>query len=105
MELLDLLENRIGDLLERLERLEGENQRLQNELVQGRDTLLAENQSLKAALEEEKDNKAVVLRTRRLTPLTHDREIRTYVAVLLVVVFMVFFPDAVLWLPNLVYGA
>lgn len=28
-----------------------------------------------------------------------------YVAVLLVVVFMVFFPDAVLWLPNLVYGA
>ena len=25
--------------------------------------------------------------------------------VLLVVVFMVFFPDAVLWLPNLVYGA
>lgn len=62
MELLDLLENRIGDLLERLERLEGENRRLQNELVQGRDTLLAENQSLKAALEEEKDNKAVVLR-------------------------------------------
>ena len=62
MELLDLLENRIGDLLERLERLEGENKRLQNELVQGRDTLLAENQSLKAALEEEKDNKAVVLR-------------------------------------------
>lgn len=62
MELLDLLENRIGDLLERLECLEGENRRLQNELVQGRDTLLAENQSLKAALEEEKDNKAVVLR-------------------------------------------
>ena len=62
MELLDLLENRIGDLLDRLERLEGENRRLQNELVQGRDTLLAENQSLKAALEEEKDNKAVVLR-------------------------------------------
>ena len=62
MELLDLLENRIGDLLERLERLEGENGRLQNELMQGRDTLLAENQSLKAALEEEKDNKAVVLR-------------------------------------------
>lgn len=28
-----------------------------------------------------------------------------YVAVLLVVVFMVFFPNAVLWLPNLVYGA
>ena len=28
-----------------------------------------------------------------------------YVAVLLVAVFMVFFPDAVLWLPNLVYGA
>ena len=28
-----------------------------------------------------------------------------YVAVLLVVVFMVFFPDAVLGLPNLVYGA
>ena len=56
------MENRIGDLLERLERLEGENRRLQNELVQGRDTLLAENQSLKAALEEEKDNKAVVLR-------------------------------------------
>ena len=28
-----------------------------------------------------------------------------YVAVLLVVVFMVFFPDAVLWLPNLIYGA
>ena len=28
-----------------------------------------------------------------------------YVAVLLVVVFMMFFPDAVLWLPNLVYGA
>lgn len=27
-----------------------------------------------------------------------------YVAVLLVVVFMVFFPDALLWLPNLVYG-
>ncbi|MBQ6373576.1 MAG: TRAP transporter large permease [Clostridia bacterium] len=27
-----------------------------------------------------------------------------YVAVLLVVVFMVFFPQAVLWLPNLVYG-
>ena len=62
MELLDLLENRISDLLERLERLEGENRRLNNELTQGRDTLLAENQSLKAALEEEKDNKAVVLR-------------------------------------------
>ncbi|MEA4934076.1 MAG: TRAP transporter large permease [Lawsonibacter sp.] len=28
-----------------------------------------------------------------------------YVAVLLVVVFMVLFPNAVLWLPNLVYGA
>lgn len=28
-----------------------------------------------------------------------------YVAVILVVAFMVFFPDAVLWLPNLVYGA
>lgn len=27
-----------------------------------------------------------------------------YVAVLLVVAFMVFFPDALLWLPNLVYG-
>ena len=27
-----------------------------------------------------------------------------YLAVILVVVFMVFFPDAVLWLPNLVYG-
>jgi len=27
-----------------------------------------------------------------------------YVAVLLVVVVMVFFPDAVLFLPNLVYG-
>ena len=27
-----------------------------------------------------------------------------YVAVLLVVVFMIFFPQAVLWLPNLVYG-
>ena len=62
MELLDLLENRIGELLSRVERLEGENRRLKDELVQGRDTLLAENQSLKAALEEEKDNKAVVLR-------------------------------------------
>lgn len=28
-----------------------------------------------------------------------------YVAVILVVAFMVFFPEAVLWLPNLVYGA
>ncbi len=28
-----------------------------------------------------------------------------YLAVILVVVFMVFFPEAVLWLPNLVYGA
>ncbi|MGE4276409.1 MAG: TRAP transporter large permease [Lawsonibacter sp.] len=28
-----------------------------------------------------------------------------YIAVLLVVVFMVLFPNAVLWLPNLVYGA
>ena len=31
----------------------------------------------------------VVLRTRRLTPLTHDREIRTYVAVLLVAILLV----------------
>ena len=28
-----------------------------------------------------------------------------YIAVILVVAFMVFFPEAVLWLPNLVYGA
>jgi TRAP-type C4-dicarboxylate transport system permease large subunit len=28
-----------------------------------------------------------------------------YLAVILVVVFMVLFPQAVLWLPNLVYGA
>ena len=62
MELLDLLENRIGELLGRVDRLESENRRLKDELVQGRDTLLAENQSLKTALEEEKDNKAVVLR-------------------------------------------
>ena len=62
MELLDLLENRIGELLGRVERLESENRRLKDELMQGRDTLLAENNSLKAALEEEKDNKAVVLR-------------------------------------------
>ncbi len=62
MELLDLLENRIGELLGRVERLESENRRLKDELTQGRDTLLAENNSLKAALEEEKDNKAVVLR-------------------------------------------
>ena len=56
------MENRIGELLGRVERLESENRRHKDELVQGRDTLLAENQSLKAALEEEKDNKAVVLR-------------------------------------------
>ena len=62
MELLDLLENRIGELLGRVERLESENRRLRDELMQGRDTLQAENNSLKAALEEEKDNKAVVLR-------------------------------------------
>ena len=62
MELLDLLENRIGELLGRMERLESENKRLKDELTQGRDTLLAENNSLKTALEEEKDNKAVVLR-------------------------------------------
>ena len=62
MELLDLLENRIGELLGRVERLESDNRRLKDELTQGRDTLLAENNSLKAALEEEKDNKAVVLR-------------------------------------------
>ena len=62
MELLDLFENRIGELLGRVERLESENRRLKDELTQGRDTLLAENNSLKAALEEEKDNKAVVLR-------------------------------------------
>ena len=62
MELLDLLENRIGELLGRVERLESENRRLNAELMQGRDALLAENNSLKAALEEEKDNKAVVLR-------------------------------------------
>jgi cell division septum initiation protein DivIVA len=62
MELLDLLENRISDLLERLESLESENKRLKGELMQGRDTLLAENQSLKTALEDEKNNKAVVLR-------------------------------------------
>jgi hypothetical protein len=62
MELLDLLENRMSDILERLASLESENRRLKDELMQGRDTLLAENQSLKTALEEEKDNKAVVLR-------------------------------------------
>lgn len=56
------MENRISDLLGRLELLESENRRLDEELRQGRDTLLAENQSLKAALEEERDNKAVVLR-------------------------------------------
>ena len=28
-----------------------------------------------------------------------------YLAVVLVIVFMIFFPQAVLWLPNLVYGA
>ena len=56
------MENRIGELLGRVERLESENRRLKDELTQGRDTLLAENNSLKAALEEEKDNKAVVLR-------------------------------------------
>lgn len=62
MELLDLLENRISDLLGRLDFLETENRRLNDELTQGRDTLVAENQSLKAALDEEKDNKTVVLR-------------------------------------------
>ncbi len=62
MELLDLLENRISDLLGRLDFLETENRRLNDELTQGRDTLVAENQSLKTALDEEKDNKAVVLR-------------------------------------------
>ena len=46
MELLDLLENRIGELLGRVERLESENRRLKDELTQGRDTLLAENNSL-----------------------------------------------------------
>ena len=62
MELLDLLENRISDLLGRLDFLETENRRLNDELTQGRDTLVAENQSLKTALDEEKDNKTVVLR-------------------------------------------
>ena len=40
MELLDLLENRIGELLGRVERLESENRRIKDELVQGRDTLM-----------------------------------------------------------------
>ena len=62
MELLDLLENRISNLLGRLELLESENRRLDEELKQGRDALLAENQSLKAALDEERNNKAIVLR-------------------------------------------
>ena len=56
------MENRISDLLGRLDFLETENRRLNDELTQGRDTLVAENQSLKTALDEEKDNKAVVLR-------------------------------------------
>ena len=59
---MDLLEKRISDLLGRLESLEGENRRLNAKLVQDLETLLAENQHLKVALQEERENKAAVLR-------------------------------------------
>ena len=61
MELLDLLEQKMNELLDRQMKLVEENTRLRSEMENGLSDLAAENQALKESLEEERRTKAAVL--------------------------------------------
>jgi len=61
MELIDLLEQQTDMLLGQLATLRQENARLRNEVETELSSLVAENQTLKDSLEEEKRTRAAVL--------------------------------------------
>ena len=61
MELLDLLEQKVNELLDRQTKLTEENARLRSEVEDGLSGLATENQALKESLEEERRTKAAVL--------------------------------------------
>lgn len=60
MELLDLLEQRITDLIAQLENLREENKTLREEIDNGLAALAEENRTLKEALEQEREVKETV---------------------------------------------